>query len=61
MISLPNSELLYLIKSGKAPLGPLLVRRIHACFPQIDAGWLLRGKVGDGSTQNSTGSETDPA
>lgn len=61
LIGLPDSELLYRIKYEQAPLGPQLVRRIHACFSQIDAGWLLTGKVGDGSTQNSIGSATDPA
>lgn len=46
MIGLPDSELLYQIKSGKAPLSPLLAARIHACFPQFDRQWLFTGKAG---------------
>ena len=44
-IGLPDSELIYRIKAGKAPLGAEIVRRIHACYPMIDAGWLLTGKM----------------
>lgn len=45
LIGLPDSEALYEIKHGKAPLDPGLAARIHACFPQFDRQWLLTGKT----------------
>ena len=44
-IGLPDSELIYRIKSGKAPLGAEIAGRIHRCYPQIDICWLLTGEV----------------
>lgn len=44
-IGLPDSELIYLIKTGKAPLGFEIAERIHRRYPQIDACWLLTGQV----------------
>lgn len=46
MIGLGNSEILFMIKHGKAPLSPWLAERIHAFFPQFDREWLITGKVG---------------
>ena len=44
-IGLPDSELLYRIKAGKAPLGIEIAERIHRRYPQVDAYWLLTGEV----------------
>lgn len=44
-IGLSDSELLYRIKAGKAPLGFEIAERIHRRYPQIDSCWLLTGEV----------------
>ena len=36
-----------LVLFDNRPLTPLLVERICARFPQIDARWLLTGRVGE--------------
>ena len=46
-IGMPVAELLYLVLFDNRPLTPLLVERICARFPQIDARWLLTGRVGE--------------
>lgn len=46
-IGLSDSEPLYEVLTGQAPLTPTLARRIHACYPQIDLEWLMTGLVGD--------------
>ena len=48
-IGMPDAELLYLVLFDNRPLTPLLVERICARFPQIDARWLLTGRVGEQS------------
>lgn len=44
-IGLPDSEALYDVLTGLAPLSPELARRIHACYPQIDLEWLMTGRI----------------
>ena len=44
-IGMPNAELLHRVLFDDMPLSPLLVERICARFPQIDARWLLTGSV----------------
>ena len=44
-IGLPDSELLYRIKAGKAPLESGIAERICRRYPQIDFFWLLTGEV----------------
>ena len=46
-IGMPDAELLYLVLFDNRPLTPLLVERICARVPQIDARWLLTGRVGE--------------
>mgnify|MGYP007116459120 FL=1 len=46
-IGMPDAERLYLVLFDNRPLTPLLVERICARFPQIDARWLLTGRVGE--------------
>ncbi len=45
-IGLSDSEPLYDVLTGQAPLTAALARRIHACYPQIDLEWLTTGLVG---------------
>ena len=44
-IGLADPEILHEIQVGRQPLTPAIVRLIHACYPMIDAGWLLTGKM----------------
>ncbi|WP_242493238.1 hypothetical protein [Alistipes senegalensis] len=44
-IGLPDSEALYDVLTGLAPLSPELARRIHVCYPQIDLEWLMTGRI----------------
>lgn len=44
-IGLPDSETLYDVLTGLAPLSPELARRIHVCYPQIDLEWLMTGRI----------------
>ena len=55
-IGLPDSEILFQIKIGKAPLDSEIVGRIHNRYPQIDPCWLLTGKVRN-SPKETTGLE----
>ncbi len=45
-IGLPDCEIIYKIKYGKAHLTEDIVRLIHARYPQIDGWWLLTGNIG---------------
>ena len=46
-IGMPDAALLSLVLFAHRPLTPLRVARICARFPQIDARWLLTGRVGE--------------
>lgn len=60
-IGMPDAELLFPVLFGERPLTPLLIERICARFPQIDARWLLTGRVGGGELDpNSICSKTEP-
>lgn len=44
-IGLPDGEELHNVLTRRQPLTAELVTRIHACYPQINAVWLLTGRT----------------
>ena len=44
-IGLPDGEVLHNVLARRQPLTAELVSRIHACYPQINAIWLLTGRT----------------